>query len=581
MDVEMTPLVQQGLDGDPTDLKQSTNADRPGRYRTISLLGGALALVAVVSLGSHYSGRSSMYVNTESATQLSTAAKDETKASSKGALFATVPLKFVVISKKDGTGKLTRASIEGKLGALHKTYNGDDPNAVSKAQASAMNLVPSTPDSCGEKCDVALCYDGGKYKEIVDLSKCYCSPNYCKDWTALGKVHGPRANANIGFKLTIVEHIVNDEWHDQCCCNHAPGLKFKPKQLEIMDKVIDKSKVREEVTVITCDMVSTMGMSIITGSKGCEGGPGITLTYTFDDRTLAHELGHFFGLYHTFNEECPSNGILADCKKADVCNEKENIGDRVADTPIHKKQGSCADTWDADSCPGGGKDPLDNLMSYSGCKLTRFTPGQVTKMHQTITDYYPAFLTKKVEGAPKDLKCDPAFPSLAGKAPKGYAPPPKTKTEVPKGDTSVCVLKKGQCDTHDKQGCTCKDASFCCPGHGCGGMAGSKVCVPCGWADGEPAGYLTKDSKAKCEAKSTIDTSVTAEPPATIALKKKCPLKAGECDTYDKKGCKCTDASFCCAGHGCGGMENQRVCVPCGWKEGEPANYLTKDSCKR
>ena len=82
---------------------------------------------------------------------------------------------------------------------------------------------------------------------------------------------------------------------------------------------------------------------------------------------------------HTFNEECPE-GYIGGCKSTEVCNEAKNLGDRIADTPVHKKQGSCK--WNADSCPGGGPDPLDNVMSYSGCQLSRFTRGQVA--NQTL-----------------------------------------------------------------------------------------------------------------------------------------------------------------------------------------------------
>eukprot|EP00933_Yihiella_yeosuensis_P074291 TRINITY_DN83163_c0_g1_i1.p1 TRINITY_DN83163_c0_g1~~TRINITY_DN83163_c0_g1_i1.p1 ORF type:complete len:485 (+),score=94.76 TRINITY_DN83163_c0_g1_i1:94-1548(+) len=403
----------------------------------------------------------------------------------KEGLFATVPVKWVIITKKDGTGNLSKSTIQSRMAALRKSYSGGDPNAVNEEEARKINAGPSTPDSCGLKCDLALCYEDGKYKSIIDLSGCWCEENYCKKWTAFGKLHGKRADAAVGFTLQSVSYVANDDWHNQCCCSHAGGLSYKPKQWEIFDKLVDKATVRSVVTIMVCDMGATAGQSIITGSTSCEGGPGMMLTTSFDAHTLTHEFGHYFGLHHTFNEYCKGEEY-GDCKKTDLCDETKNLGDSVADTPIHKKQGSCTGTWDVDSCPGGGPDPLDNVMSYSGCKLSRFTPGQVKKMHQTITDFYPAFLATG-GGKAKDLPCNPGFPSLAGKVPAGYnapapPPPPPAAAEVsePHG-TGNCNLEAGQCDTYDGKGCVCHDASFCCKGYGCGGLVGQRSCLPCEW----------------------------------------------------------------------------------------------------
>jgi len=135
---------------------------------------------------------------------------------------------------------------------------------------------------------------------------------------------------------------------------------------------------------------------------------------------LAHELGHHLGLYHTFNAMCP-NGDFGMCNSSDLsqmCDPAQNLGDTVSDTPLQRTQGVC--TTGKDSCASqAGADPIDNIMSYSGCGNLRFTAGQVAKMQDTIRTYFPA--TTPAGGTAADLPCDPCFPN--GVVPSGYKVP--------------------------------------------------------------------------------------------------------------------------------------------------------------
>lgn len=86
-------------------------------------------------------------------------------------------------------------------------------------------------------------------------------------------------------------------------------------------------------------------------------------------QTMTHEVGHWFGLYHTFQNEC--NGA----------------GDSVDDTPACKKSFSC--DGNLDTCPGlPGKDPVNNFMSYGTCRR-QFTSGQGARMRSSY-NYYRA-----------------------------------------------------------------------------------------------------------------------------------------------------------------------------------------------
>jgi uncharacterized protein (TIGR03382 family) len=144
---------------------------------------------------------------------------------------------------------------------------------------------------------------------------------------------------------------------------------------------------RRYLNIYTNNPEGLLGYASFPQSSAGTATDGVVLNYTtvgrnapmgghYDQgRTATHEVGHYLGLYHTFQSGCGTSTA------------PYTTGDLISDTVAHaSEQYIC--TPAASTCAGGGQTPINNYMNYTtDICMTKFTAEQVNRMRCSLVNY--------------------------------------------------------------------------------------------------------------------------------------------------------------------------------------------------
>jgi hypothetical protein len=172
------------------------------------------------------------------------------------------------------------------------------------------------------------------------------------------------------FNLAGVTETTNDNWFNN----------FETTSVEVAAKAVLRQGSADDLNIYSVGLQVYLGWATFPASYASNPSyDGVVVLYSslpgggaepYDEGdTATHEVGHWMGLYHTFQGAC----------------SKQN--DLVADTPAERSPAFGCPVG-RDTCNGPGLDPIHNFMDYTddAC-MDEFTPGQDVRMDQQFSQY--------------------------------------------------------------------------------------------------------------------------------------------------------------------------------------------------
>ena len=192
----------------------------------------------------------------------------------------------------------------------------------------------------------------------------------------------------IGVSFEVCEFRYHDNWsHDI--------LDDGEEADQMVKKYFADYRINFYFVTEPNDQASPCGFATLNGIQNpFDGRVVIKKEDCVSDGVFGHELGHFFGLLHTFE----GNGL--ELVNGDNC---ETEGDMICDTPAdpYIPNDPISDYLDEDNCiyismrtdaNGEFYNPdIGNIMSYYPCGNCGFTHGQLSKMAENYLNSNPKF----------------------------------------------------------------------------------------------------------------------------------------------------------------------------------------------
>lgn len=205
------------------------------------------------------------------------------------------------------------------------------------------------------------------YSQIDVVNEAF-SGNYAKDMI----------DTKLRFRLQDINYVNNKNYHYRCDIIDQKLMKrYATKPDKIINIFVCESDYYLGWAYYPWSFTETNRMSSIFIHKDSIPGSTDIEDTIFESYnmglTLVHELGHYFGLIHTFAQ----SGTCID-------------GDEISDTAVEKTPNFWCDA-SRDSCPNHpGKDPINNYMDYSPDEcMNEFTPLQINRLWSMIDEYKP------------------------------------------------------------------------------------------------------------------------------------------------------------------------------------------------